>query len=179
MRIDHIAYRVADRDASVQFLQEAFGYRIEDEFSISFDNGSSAHCYALSPPERFEKTAQFAVGDWAKLTATSEYHVPPEVFVSEGSEGSIVADWVAARGGQGGVHHIAYQVEDVSATMREWKEKGWAEFTTEEPIEAPGIIQCFTKPHPLTGMIYEFIYREDKGFNPHNVRDLMESTSGI
>jgi len=48
-----------------------------------------------------------------------EYHASPEIFVSDGPEGSIVGDWVAARGGVGGVHHIAYQVEDVAGTMQE------------------------------------------------------------
>ena len=60
--------------------------------------------------------------------------------------------------------------------MEKWASKGWAEFTTDKPIKAEGLVQCFTKPHPLTGIIYEFIYRTTKGFNKDNVKDLMEST---
>ena len=32
-----------------------------------------------------------------------ELHAPPKIFVSDGPEGSIVGDWVAERGGVGGV----------------------------------------------------------------------------
>jgi hypothetical protein len=41
------------------------------------------------------------------------YHIAPEIFVSDGSPGSIVGDWVAARGGVGSIHHLAYQVPSV------------------------------------------------------------------
>ena len=173
MRIDHIAYRVADREKTTQFFIDAFDYRIADEFQIDFDDGTCAQCYALTPPERFHDVPAYKA--WA-MFGQVEYHSPPEIFVSEGTEGSIVERWVDDRNGIGGVHHIAYQVDDVAETMTEWKEKGWAEFTTEGPIVAEGLSQCFTKPHPLTGIIYEFIYRTTKGFNVNNVKDLMEST---
>ena len=172
MRIDHIAYRVANRNQTAQFFIDAFKYKISDEFQIDFDDGSCAQCYALTPPERFFETAALRV--WGMFDI--EYHSPPEIFISEGTEGSIVDKWVKERSGIGGVHHIAYQVDDVAEVMKEWKRKNWAEFTTDEPIVADGLAQCFTKPHPLTGMVYEFIYRTGKGFNVDNVRDLMEST---
>ena len=70
--------------------------------------------------------------------------------MSDGPKGSIVGDWVAERGGIGGVHHIAYQVEDVEATMKEWKDKGYAEFYSDEPMTCPGLVQVFTKPSELT-----------------------------
>jgi len=174
MRIDHIAYRVADKDEATEFFIEAFGYRIADEFEINFDDDTCAQCYALAPAGRMNNLETFK--QWRMPLPDGVYHMPPEIFVSEGSDGSIVADWVAARGGVGGVHHIAYQVEDVAVTMAEWKEKGWAEFTTEEPISSDGLVQCFTKPHAITGIIYEFIYRTKKGFNIDNGKDLMTST---
>ena len=37
MRIDHIAYRVADKEEAAQFFIEAFGYRVTDEFEIKLD----------------------------------------------------------------------------------------------------------------------------------------------
>jgi catechol 2,3-dioxygenase-like lactoylglutathione lyase family enzyme len=174
MRIDHIAYRVADREKTAQFFIEALGYRIVDEFEINFEDNTCAQCYALSPPERLNNVETFS--QWELPSTDGFYHMPPEIFVSEGTPGSIVADWVAHKGGVGGVHHVAYQVADVAAAMSEWKEKGWAEFTTEEPISADGLVQCFTKQHPLTGIIYEFIFRTKKGFNVDNVKDLMAST---
>ena len=169
MRIDHIAYRVSDRNKTAQFFIDAFGYKISDEFEIQFDDGCVAQCYALTPPERISGTPWVMFGQ-------AEYHSPPEIFVSQGSEGSIVDEWVKSHNCIGGVHHIAYQVDDVEKTMHEWRENGWAEFTTEKPIVADGLSQCFTKPHVLTGIIYEFIFRTKKGFNVNSVRDLMEST---
>ena len=177
MRIDHVAYRVADRNKAAQFFTEAFGYKIADEFEINFDDDTCAQCYAMAPSERMNNLETFK--QWRLATPDGVYHMPPEIFVSQGSPGSIVANWVADRAGVGGVHHIAYQVDDVAATMNEWADKGWAEFTTDEPISAEGLVQCFTKPHVLTGIIYEFIYRTKKGFNVANVKDLMTSTIDV
>jgi len=174
MRIDHIAYRVADRKKTAEFFVEAFNYIISDEFEINFEDGSKARCYALVPPERVYDTIAFKA--WA-MFGEVEYHSPPEIFISEGTRESIVGKWVSERNSIGGIHHIAYQVDDVEGVMRQWETNGWAEFTTTHPIEADGLSQCFTKPHPLTGVIYEFIYRTKKGFNIENVKDLMESTT--
>ena len=173
MRIDHIAYRIADRHKTVQFFTEALGYQVADEFEINFDDGSSAQCFALSPPE-----ANYL---FSRVKTYGNYHLAPEVFVSDGTPDSVVGKWVEERGGIGGIHHIAYCVESVSDTMEEWRTKGYAEFTTAEPLECPGLTQCFTKPSYLTGVIYEFIERDEssKGFCRDNVKDLMESTGEL
>ena len=62
--------------------------------------------------------------------------------------------------------------------MKEWKEEGYAEFYSDEPIkcEDPNLTQVFTKPSELTGVIYEFINREGAGFCKDSVKKLMEST---
>jgi hypothetical protein len=62
--------------------------------------------------------------------------------------------------------------------MKKWKEEGYAEFYSDEPIscENPRLIQVFTKPSELTGVIYELIAREGDGFCQNSVRELMEST---
>ena len=171
MRIDHIAYRVSDRDEAARFFQEALGYSIADDFEIEFEDGTKANCYAMEPPEVNRVNAS--------LKTYGSYHLPAEVFVSEGTQGSIVYDWVTQRGGVGGIHHIAYEVDSVEETMREWIDKGYAEFTTVDALICPGLVQCFTKPSELTGIIYEFIEREDKGFCRENVKDLMKSTKDI
>ena len=173
MRLDHIAYRVENRHKTVQFFQEAFDYTMADEFQIDFDDGSKAQCFVLQPPEVRRMSGN--------LHWYGNYHLPPDIFVSDGTPDSIVGQWVASRGGVGGVHHLAYEVESVEDTMKKWKEKGYAEFTTEEPLKCPDLTQCFTKPSELTGTIYEFIERgaNSKGFCKDNVKDLMESTEGI
>ena len=183
MRLDHIAYRVKDRYDTSEFIKEAFGYKVGTEFQIEFDDGSKADCLALVPPEirhpdtRLWTYHSLQAAPYSPVKA--EYHAPPEIFVSDGSEGSIVGDWVTERGSVGGVHHMAYQVENVESIMNEWKEKGYAEFYSEKPITCkdPDLTQVFTKPSQLTGVIYEFINRQGAGFCKDSVKQLMESTA--
>jgi catechol 2,3-dioxygenase-like lactoylglutathione lyase family enzyme len=187
MRLDHIAYRSKNRYKTANFFGDTLGYKIGTEFQIEFDDGSKADCLALVPPEiRHTDTkdwiykrilpSHYAGPSDPLYQIDCEFHAPPEIFVSDGSEGSIVGDWVAERGGVGGVHHMAYQVDDVESTMKEWKEKGYAEFYSEKPMVCPGLTQVFTKPSELTGVIYELINREGKGFCETNVKGLMQST---
>lgn len=113
------------------------------------------------------------------ITSMAQYHMAPEIFVSDGTPDSVVGQWVEARSGVGGIHHMAYQVKSVEETMKHWCDKGYAEFTTDKPLTCPGLTQCFTKPSELTGVIYEFIEREGQGFCKENVKSLMESTKGL
>ena len=190
MRLDHIAYRVKDRYKTSKFFNDTLGYTIGTEFQIEFDDNSKADCLALIPSEqRHNDTKNWSVkntfdtvlagqGD-SIYNVTCEFHAPCEIFVSDGPPGSIVGDWVSARNGVGGIHHIAYQCDSVDATMKEWREKGYAEFLSEEPMTCPGLVQVFTKPSELTGIIYELISREGDGFCEDNVKDLMNSTKEL
>lgn len=176
-RLDHIAYRVADRHKTAQFFMDAFRYTYQTEFEIEFEDGSRAQCIALQPPEKVLEDAP-----WTTATALDDpehrlvYHMAPEIFISDGDPGSIVGQWVAARGGVGGIHHLAYQVDSVAETMQRWRDKGYAEFTSEQPLTCPDLVQVFTKPSELTGVIYEFIERGKHGFCQENVKSLMQST---
>lgn len=179
MRLDHIAYRVADRDKAAAFLVKCFDYRIAEDlpdgFEIEFEDGTKAQCLVLLPPEKLTEDTP-----WSHLQPQGDgmvdYHMAPEVFISQGTPGSIVEKWVNDRGGVGGIHHLAYQVDSVEEKMQEWRDKGYAEFTTEDPLTCPGLVQVFTQPSALTGIIYEFIEREKHGFCQENVKDLMTST---
>ena len=192
MRLDHIAYRVKNRYDTAQFLRLTLGYKIGTEFQIEFDDRSKADCLALVPPERrphltenWINTATHCyenIEEWTDEGGCEEditLHAPPEIFVSDGPPGSIVGDWVADRNGVGGVHHIAYQVSDVAGTMKKWKDAGYAEFLSDKPLTCPGLEQVFTKPSELTGVIYELISREGRGFCEDNVKDLMLSTQEL
>ena len=187
MRLDHIAYRTADRKKTANFFIDAFGYRIQTEFDIDFPDGSKAKCIALEPPEKptMSERLHWSIrqlvgflpeGDNIDPGHFAEFHMAPEIFVSDGTPDSIVGKWVARRDGIGGVHHMAYQVESVEKTMEEWKDKGYAELASEKPLTCPGLTQVFTKPSELTGVIYEFIERGAQGFCQTNVKDLMIST---
>ena len=185
MRLDHIAYRVKNRHVTAKFFCEAFGYHVQQEFTIDFGEGQYAQCIALEPPEKKVNGVPWVVSEIhhhhdkeSTIEMLQEYHLPPEIFVSDGTPGSIVDDWVKARGGICGIHHIAYQVDNVEETMKRWREEGYAEFSS-DPIKCPGLTQVFTKPSQLTGVIYEFIKREEFGFCKENVKQLMESTKGL
>ena len=185
MRLDHIAYRVADRKKTANFFIEYFGYRKQTEFTITFDDSSTAECIALVPPEKEEDfdwvTAQtFLNGNGILRDSDTTYHLAPEIFVSDGTPDSVVGKWVANRDGIGGVHHLAYQVEDVRVAMEKMAAYGCG-FTSEDVLKCPDdeLHQIFTKPHPLTGIIYEFIKRGEHGFCQANVESLMESTKGL
>lgn len=194
MRLDHIAYRTSCRLKTAQFFINAFGYRIQTEFEPIFSDGTSqgVKCIALEPSEKTPEddiVPPFICWTYPETGIEDDhgilnyhfdsevcYHMAPEIFVSDGPPNSIVGKWVAERGGIGGIHHLAYQVENVQAVMDEWKTKGYAEFLSEKPLTCPGLTQVFTKPSELTGVIFEFITRDKHGFCAENVAALMEST---
>ena len=166
MKLDHIALRVADRHKAVNFFQSMLNYEVGAEFDIDFDDGSKAECYALIPP----------------LLPIVLVREGPEIFISDGTPGSIVGDWVEARGGVGGVHHIAYKVKDIDSIVNDWRSKGTVEFLTDYIIDCPDddLRQIFTKPLDyMGGIIIELIERGSKGFCQNSVRDLMNSTKGL
>lgn len=181
MRLDHLAFRVARRDETARFFERAFGYRVQAEFSLTLEDGSGASCLAMEPPEKvipgLDLTAGLPLGRLGNEEA--EYHMAPELFVSSGPEGGLLDKWVKARGGVGGIHHLAYQVDDVAAKMAEWRAMG-IDFTTPEPLACPDLTQVFSTPLALTGIIYEFIERKGAhGFCRENVARLMSSTKGM
>jgi catechol 2,3-dioxygenase-like lactoylglutathione lyase family enzyme len=180
MRLDHIAYRTFNRDKTVAFFMEAFGYKKQAEFEIFFNDEKTdkALCIALEPPEKINPKMPFTIHHIG-FDGETDYHMAPEIFVSEGTPGSIVWNWVQARGGIGGIHHIAYEVPDVEAKRKEWIEKGWGDFTSKTAFKCDDLTQIFTVPHSLTGMVYEFIERKGHGFCAANVLELMRSTAKI
>ena len=158
MRLDHIAYRVKDRHKTAKFLEDTLGYKIVNEFTITFQDKTTADCIALTPPEDRSKNIE----DWninintgpdnlstKTMDLTFTHHLK-FLLVME-PKGSIVGDWVESRGGVGGVHHLAYQVDDVEKVMSEWKDKGYVEFLTEEPLfcKETKLTQVFSKPSEL------------------------------
>jgi catechol 2,3-dioxygenase-like lactoylglutathione lyase family enzyme len=197
MRLDHIAYRTADRKKTAQFFMDAFGYKLQQEFTIDFGGGDQCLCIALEPPEKvadapwvhqslathpdcIRDDLGISIDAYLALpTVNIDYHMAPEIFVSDGTPNSIVGQWVAARGGIGGIHHLAYQVPSVEGKMKEWAEKGWGTFSSEKPFHCEGLTQVFSTPHALTGVIYEFIERTGFGFCKENVANLMRSSVEI
>ena len=165
MKLDHIAYRVKDRHKSAEFFRSMFGYEIGTEFDIEFDDGSKAECYALIPT----------------ISPVIMVREGPEIFISDGTTGSIVGNWVESRGGLGGIHHIAYRTRNIDEVFENWK-KSKVEFLTDNIIDCPedDLRQIFTKPlDHLGGIIIELIQRGTKGFCQNSVKNLMESTKEL
>jgi catechol 2,3-dioxygenase-like lactoylglutathione lyase family enzyme len=164
-----LAFRVADRNKTSEFFQTALGYKFQTQFTIDFGDGETAECIALEPSEKTGANLP-----WTHFVpGGAEYHLPPEIFISDGTPNSIVGKWVESRGGIGGLHHIALQVTSVEDKMKEWIEKGYAEFASEAPFRCPGLTQVFTKPSLLCGVVFEFIERQEVGFCKDNVKNLM------
>lgn len=153
MILDHIALRTRNRKAVVDMYTKLFGYSEVKTFPVSFDDNkkNDATCTVLRPN-------------------VLEHN--PEIFVSEG--GSVVNEWIDRFGE--GVHHIAWLVESVSHTMREWASLG-IKFSSESPMICPedGLVQIFTLRDTQTGLVYELIERPHGAANfcSSSVRDLM------
>lgn len=177
MRLDHIAYRVKNRNDTARFFMDAFGYTIQEEFEIFFNDEKTdkALCLALEPPEKTSSRLPFVVHHigW---DGSGEFHLAPEIFVSEGTPNSIVDNWVKERNDIGGIHHLAYMVDCVKTKQLEWINKGWAKFSSDEPFHCDDLTQIFTVAHKLTGVVYEFIERKGTGFCKENVKHLMQAS---
>lgn len=180
MRIDHIAWRVPDKEKLVRlYTKYPFYYHETERFNIQFNDGSTANSVALKPSEHRKNIPTKIAYIYNRFLPHGFFHLAPEIFVSDGQPGSLIDKWVKeTNNGKGGIHHIAYQVDDVPSIMEVMIQEGW-EFTTQEPIRCPDddLVQCFTKPIPfMSNIIFEFITRGEKGFCLSSVKKLMEST---
>ena len=116
----------------------------------------------MEPPEKIHDNCIFSI-PYIDFIGKTDYHLAPEIFISEGTPDSIVGKWVSERGGIGGIHHLAYEVDDVEKTQKEWLEKGYVEFSSEKPFECDDLTQIFTKPSELFGITIELIKRKKHG----------------
>jgi hypothetical protein len=185
-RIDHQAWRTPNRQKTVDFFINALGYRVQETFELYFNDEKTetAICTALEPSDRVSPNVPFSffmpfMED--NVEKHQKYVLSPEIFVSEGSPGSIVDEWCKKKGGAQ-LHHVALQIPYDSTVEQEvqlWLEKGWCEeFSSENVIKCDEMSQIFTKPSESTGVIWELIQRKDKGFCKNSVIDLMRSTKG-
>ena len=66
------------------------------------------------------------------------------------------------RNGKGGLHHIAFEVEDVTAVKEEYESKG-LEMLEDVPVSgAGGIIVNFLRPRYGFGVLVEFVEKVEK-----------------
>lgn len=73
------------------------------------------------------------------------------------------------RGGKGGLHHIAFEVDDVEAAKKEYEEKGLMMLEDVPVVGAGGIAVNFLRPRFGFGVLVEFVQQveENKMLHEH------------
>ena len=64
--------------------------------------------------------------------------------------------------GKGGLHHIAFEVDDVEAVKQEYESKGLMMLEDKAVTGAGGIIVNFLRPRFGEGILVEFVQKVDK-----------------
>lgn len=174
--IHHIAYRVRDKDEAAKFFISHLNYYVQDKFPIYFNDDKTdvAQCLALSPINSIDNQSFCFLEPYIpNLSFRAEWHRPPEIFISEGTQNSIVGEWVNRKGP--GIHHIAFAVYNIREVVDKWISDG-IEFSSNDVMECDGLKQIFTKEHPVLGIVFELIETTNKGFCVSNVKNLMEAS---
>lgn len=125
-KIDHIAIAVSDLDAEIQ--------RYRDVLGLEF-NGTEV------VEEQKVKVAFFTVGDvHIELTAPTE-------------EDSPVGKFLAKKGS--GIHHIAYEVDDLENQIADFQDKGIRMIDKEPRVGAHNAKIAFAHPKSFSGVLVE------------------------
>ncbi len=134
-KIYHLGYAVEDISAAARFYEEHFGARVGE-------------------PEEVEEqgivSTMFEVGEsMVELVQPTRPDSPVGRFLQKRGEG---------------FHHVAFQVEDLQASLEELKENG-VELIDEEPrIGAGGTRMAFVHPKGAHGVLTELVeLPADKG----------------
>ncbi len=127
-KVYHLGYAVEDIDAAARFYEEHFGA-------------------ALGEPEEVEEQ-----GIVATMFEVGESKIE---LVQPTRPDSPVGKFLAKKGE--GFHHVAYEVEDLEATLRGLKESG-VELIDEEPrIGVGGTRMAFLHPKGAHGVLTELV----------------------
>ena len=131
-KIHHLGYAVEDLEAASRLYRERFGARLEEPETVA-DQGV--------------KAAMFRVGE-SRI----------ELLEPTGPD-TPVGKFLAKRGE--GLHHVAFQVEDIEATLGELGRDG-VELIDEEPrVGAGGTRMAFVHPKSVHGVLTELVERQD------------------
>ena len=131
-KIHHLGYAVEDLEAASRLYQQRFGARLEEPETVA-DQGV--------------KAAMFRVGE-SRI----------ELLEPTGPD-TPVGKFLAKRGE--GLHHVAFQVEDIEATLGELGRDG-VELIDEEPrLGAAGTRMAFVHPKSVHGVLTELVEPRD------------------
>lgn len=129
-KIEHVALAVADLDAAIAHYAGAWGLEVEHRERVE-DQGVEEAMLPLG-------------GSYLQLLGAT-------------SPDTTVGKFLAKRGE--GLHHIAYEVEDLEAALRELKEKG-VPLIDEAPRKGGrGHMVAFVHPRGNHGLLVELIQR--------------------
>jgi methylmalonyl-CoA/ethylmalonyl-CoA epimerase len=131
-KIHHLGYAVEDLEAASRLYQQRFGARLEEPEMVA-DQGV--------------KASMFRVGE-SRI----------ELLEPTGPD-TPVGKFLAKRGE--GLHHVAFQVEDIEATLGELGRDG-VELIDEEPrVGAGGTRMAFVHPRSVHGVLTELVEPQD------------------
>ncbi len=132
-KIYHLGYAVENIEAATRFYEEHFGVRV-------------------SEPEEVEEqgivATMFEVGEsMIELVQPTRPNSPVGKFIEKRGEG---------------FHHVAFQVDDLEAALKELKENG-VELIDEEPrIGVGGTRMAFLHPRGAHGVLTELVELPEK-----------------
>ena len=124
-KINHIAIVVKDIDEALKFWRDALGLEVDHIEDV---------------PSQQSRVAFIPVGD-------SEIEL-----VSPTSQDSGLAKFLEKRGE--GLHHLCFEVDDLSEVLDELKIKG-VRLINEEPLILPGRKMAFAHPKSTNGVLIE------------------------
>lgn len=125
-KIDHIAIAVDDLDAEIERYRDVFGLEFHGTEVVE---------------EQKVKVAFFSVGDvHIELTAPTEADSPVGKFIEKRGTG---------------IHHIAYEVDDLEAQIKEFETKDIRMIDKEPRIGAGNCKIAFAHPKSFSGVLVE------------------------
>jgi methylmalonyl-CoA epimerase len=128
MRLDHVGLAVKDLKTSLAFWEGTLGVK-------------------GSIPENVASQ-----GVWVSFLEAGETHIE---LLQPTSEGSTVAKFIAKRGE--GIHHLAFRVSDIQATLNEVKTSGGRLVDEQPRVGAGGRLVAFLHPSSAHGVLTEFV----------------------
>jgi methylmalonyl-CoA/ethylmalonyl-CoA epimerase len=138
LKFDHVGYLVRSADGKKHLMEDLLGLQFRHRLiREQADNTNVLDFYEFD-------------GGSIELVESSNPDSMYNRFIAERGEG---------------IHHIAFQVEDLRQTMAEWKTKG-VRFTMDPPLGASGsrrAIITFTDPETSDGLVIELCQQLAEG----------------
>ena len=127
--IEHIGIAVTNLDEAIRYWEDVMGLK----------------CYAIEEvTDQKVKTAFFKIGE-----------VKIELLEPTCPE-STIASFIEKNGGKGGMHHIAFCMEDTDKALNDAKEKGVRLIDQQSRMGAEGLHIGFLHPKSTQGVLTEF-----------------------